>query len=146
MLYEEILEEDPNNLPDGNIFRKESVHVYKSTDKIVHNGILPETKIIEYIDKSLDILNNTSLDILVRISLFHYLFGFIHPFYDGNGRINRFVSSYYLTRYFNDIMGYRLSFAVNKNLTKYLNAFDETNDVRNKADLSTFVFEFLEII
>ena len=146
MLYEEILEEDSNNLPDGNLFRKEAVHVYKSTNKIVHNGILPETKIIEYIDKSLDILNNASIDILVRISLFHYLFGFIHPFYDGNGRINRFISSYYLTRYFNDVMGYRLSLAVNKNLTKYLNAFDETNDLRNKADLSTFVFEFLDII
>lgn len=146
MLYDEILEEDKNNLPDGKLFRKEAVHVYKTGTKIVHNGVMPEAKIIDYLDKALMILNDESIDTLIRISLFHYFFGFIHPFYDGNGRINRFISSYFLSKHFNKVIGFRLSMTIKENLTQYLDAFSQTNDIRNRADISTFVYEFLEII
>lgn len=146
MLYNEIKLEDEKNLPDGNIFRKEQVHVIKTGEKIVHNGIMPESKIIEYMNKSLDILNDPSIDVLIRVSLFHYLFGYIHPFYDGNGRINRFISSYILSKYLNNIIGFRLSMTIKENLSQYLDAFNYTNDIRNKADISTFVYEFLDII
>ncbi len=30
---------------------------------------------------------------LVSIAVFHYLFGYVHPFYDGNGRMARYLSS-----------------------------------------------------
>lgn len=146
MLYNEIKSEDKNNLPDGEIFRKDSVHVYKSGEKIVHNGLMPETKIIDYMNKALNILNSESIDVLIKISIFHYFFGYIHPFYDGNGRINRFISSYVLSKYFNKVVGYRLSMTIKENLSQYLDAFAYTNDVRNKGDVSTFVYEFLDII
>lgn len=146
MLYNEIKSEDVNNLPDGEIFRKDVVHVYKSGVKIVHNGITPESKIIDYMDKALNILNSDAIDVLIRISIFHYLFGYIHPFYDGNGRINRFISSYILSKYFNKVVGFRLSMSIKENLSQYLDAFDHTNDTRNKGDVSTFVYEFLDII
>lgn len=146
MLYNEIKSEDENNLPDGEIFRKNSVHVYKSGEKIVHNGLMPESKIIDYMNKALSILNSESIDVLIKISIFHYFFGYIHPFYDGNGRINRFISSYVLSKYFNKVVGYRLSMTIKENLSQYLDAFAHTNDVRNKGDVSTFVYEFLDII
>lgn len=146
MLYEEIKSEDANNLPDGLIFRKDQVHVYKSGEKIVHNGIMPESKIIEYMDKAIKILNDESINILIRVSIFHYLFGYIHPFYDGNGRINRFISSYVLSKYYNNIIGFRLSLTIKDNLSLYLDAFDNTNDIRNRFDVSLFVHEYLSII
>ena len=146
MLYNEIKSEDEKNLPDGEIFRKDLVHVYKSGEKVVHNGIMPESKIIDYMNKALNILNSDSIDVLIRISIFHYFFGYIHPFYDGNGRINRFISSYILSKYFNKVVGFRLSMTIKENLSQYLDAFDHTNDVRNKGDVSTFVYEFLDII
>ena len=37
--------EDEKNLPDGKIFRKETVHIYKTGEKIIHNGIMPESKL-----------------------------------------------------------------------------------------------------
>lgn len=146
MLFDEIKLEDEQNLPDGKMFRKEEVHIYKSGEKIVHNGIMPESKIIDYMNKALKILNDQSIDILVRVALFHYYFGYIHPFYDGNGRINRFISSYILSKYFNKVIGFRLSMTIKENLTQYLDAFAHTNDVRNKGDVSTFIYEFLDII
>lgn len=146
MLKYEIELDDKNNLPDGEIFRKNSVHVFRGQEKSIHEGINPESKIIQYIDKSINILNNEDLDILVRVAIFHYLFGYIHPFYDGNGRINRFISSYYLSKNLTPIISYRLSMNIKENLTQYLDAFSHTNDSRNKGDISTFVYEFLDII
>lgn len=146
MLSDEIASADINNLPDGKIFRKDIVHVYKSSENIVHNGVVPEEKVIDYISKSIDILNDEEIDVLIRVSIFHYLFAFIHPFYDGNGRINRFITSYVLNKYFNRITGFRLSMTIKENLTQYLDAFVHTNDVRNRGDITTFVYEFLDII
>lgn len=145
MLYEEIKTEDEENLPDGEVFRKNIVNVYKSSQN-VHSGLMPESKIIEYMDKSLNVLNDSNIDVLIRVAIFHYLFGYIHPFYDGNGRVNRFISSYYLSRYYNKSIGFRLSMTIKENINQYLDAFKETNDVRNRADLSTFIFVFLDII
>ena len=107
---------------------------------------MPESKIIDYMNKALNILNSDSIDVLIRISIFHYFLGYIHPFYDGNGRINRFISSYILSKYFNKVVGFRLSMTIKENLSQYLDAFVHTNDVRNKGDVSTFVYEFLDII
>lgn len=146
LLYSLIQEENPTNLPDSKLFRKDKVYVFSGTNKIIHEGIFPKNDIAIYLEKALSILNDLSIDVLVRISVFHYLFGYVHPFYDGNGRINRFITSYYLSKYFNKLMGYRLSNIINDFLSDYMNAFKQTNDIRNKADISTFVDSFLNII
>ena len=119
MLYHEIEMDDPKNLPDGELFRKNTVHVFRKSEKFVHEGINPESKIIEYLNESLNILNNQNIDPYIRIALFHYLFAYIHPFYDGNGRLTRFISSYELSKHFIPILGYRLSMTIKENLTRY---------------------------
>ncbi len=146
MLLDEIKEDDPNNIPDGVIFRKDIVHVLKSNDIEIHRGITPESEIIKYMDISLMFLNDTSIEPLIRIAAFHYLFGYIHPFYDGNGRINRFISSYLISKILTDISGYRLSMTVKDNLKSYYDAFKYTNDPRNMGDITTFIDAFLDII
>ena len=146
-LLNEITVSDKNNLPDGKIFRKDPVYVYNNSgSKVIHTGVYPEEKIIEMMDKSLSILNNKEFNPYIRVAIFHYLFGYIHPFYDGNGRINRFISSYALSKFTTPILKYRLSMTIKENLREYLDAFNFTNDPRNKADLGTFVYSFLNII
>ena len=146
MLLLEVTIEDECNRPDGTLFRKETVSVNRSDDKAIHQGITPESKIIEYMDVALDILNDDSVDSILRISIFHYLFGYIHPFYDGNGRLNRFITSYMLHQTLSSLMPYRLSNAIKENISVYYNAFKYTNDTRNMGDISTFVYSFLDII
>ena len=97
-------------------------------------------------DSSLELLKNDKLDILIRIALFHYLFGYIHPFYDGNGRTSRFISSYLLSRELNHLIGYRISYTIKEHLNEYYKAFDVCNSPLNKGELTPFVEMFLKII
>ncbi len=142
----EVIEDDPDNYPDGEIFRKNSVSVLSSTGKEIHTGVFPESKIIEAINNALSILNDDSIVDLLRISVFHYLFGYIHPFYDGNGRTSRFISSYLLSKHLEPLIGYRLSYTIQENIKEYYAAFKTCNDPRNKGDLTPFLYMFINII
>lgn len=142
----EVIEEHPDCKPDGAIFRKDTVDITTSTDKVLHQGIYPESKIIDYMNISLAILNAEDIPCLVRIAVFHYFFGYIHPFYDGNGRTSRFISSYYLAKEFNEIVALRLAVTVKKNQKKYYTTFQETDSEINGGDLTMFVYTFLEMI
>lgn len=144
ILFQDIQNDNPHNLPDGLIFRKDHVDIVSST-KAIHSGLYPETKIIEAMDYALSILNSDTLPTLIKIAVFHYFLAYIHPWYDGNGRINRYVSSYYLSNLLDPHASLCLSIACKKNKKKYYEAFKTTNDIRNKGDLTFFVISFLEI-
>lgn len=146
IFYDEINAIDPSNLPDGTIFRKNNVNVYSPTQKVIHTGVHPESEIISIMDKSLNFLANADCDILIRIAVFHYLFGYIHPFYDGNGRTDRFISSYLLSKHLNDLIGYHISYTIKENIHKYYDAFDICNHPLNKGDLTPFAEIFLSLV
>lgn len=137
---------EKENLPDGILFRKEPVQVVSATQKEKHRGIMPESKIIESLDLCLDFLKNDDIDSLIKISAFHYLFGYIHPFYDGNGRTSRFISSYLIKNELDVLLALKLSYTVKNNINKYYKAFDICNDRKNKDDITFFVVTFLELL
>lgn len=137
---------EKENLPDGILFRKEPVQVVSATQKEKHRGIMPESKIIESLDLCLDFLKSDDIDSLIKISAFHYLFGYIHPFYDGNGRTSRFISSYLIKNELDVLLALKLSYTVKNNINKYYKAFDVCNDRKNKGDITFFVVIFLELL
>lgn len=150
-LYDEfalndILADDPNNMPDGELFRTKQVFVSGSSGKIIHEGIYPENKIIEALSSSLTFLNDEHCNFFIRTAVFHYMFAYIHPFYDGNGRMSRFISSYLLSQKLNKLVSLRLSYIIKERQNSYYKMFKVTNDEKNKGDLTYFVIRFLEII
>ena len=144
-IADEILRDDPQSLPDGKLFRKDSVDIWSKT-RIIHHGVYPEEKIIEYMDHALKVLQHNDIPALVRVSIFHYLFGYIHPFYDGNGRTSRFITSYYLSKILHPLVAIRLSITIKKSLRTYYKLFEDTNSHANHGDLTPFITGFLWII
>lgn len=145
-ILDEIIREDTEDKPDGILFRKGSVDIGADFQKPVHKGIYPESKIIEYMEKSLKLLRNSNISQLIRIAIFHYLFGYIHPFYDGNGRMSRFITSYYLSKYLNPAVALRLSLLIKQHKKQYYKMFEITNSEYNRGDLTPFIIWSLEFI
>lgn len=134
-------------IPDGKIFRKDINYVYKN-GKQIHRGVYPESSIIEKIEDLIKFMNkkDDELNYLLRIAIGHYYFGYIHPFYDGNGRTGRFISSLYLREKFSLMTTLSLSRGCNINRTEYLRIFDVTNKIVSSGELNYFVDKFLETI
>ena len=146
LVLDEVVSASEDNRPDGVLFRKNPVNVTSRLQKTIHTGLYPESEIIDAVTKAMAYVNNESVELLYRISIFHYLIGYIHPFYDGNGRLNRFISSYLLTREFEPVFSYRISYTIKENQSKYYKAFDECNDKKNRGELTYFVEVFLSIL
>ena len=146
LVLKEVAEDCSDNIPDGEIFRRDMAEVTTPTQKIIHQGAYPETKIIQLMEQALNILNQKEIPILIRIAIFHYHFGYIHPFYDGNGRTSRFISSYLLSKEFEFLIGFRLSYTIKAHIKEYYDAFKECNNEKNLGDVTPFIIMFLNII
>ena len=142
-IADEVIRENPDEQPDGEIFRSSYVHVENSHRQIIHEGLFPESRIITAMDSALSVLNNENYDILIRVALYHYFFGYIHPFYNGNGRISRFISCYMLAKYFSKPSCLRISYVIKEHRTKYYTLFKNANDKRNRGELTEFVMGYL---
>lgn len=146
LVLDEVREEDPKDVPDGEIFRGGPVSVYSPTQKEIHKGLFPEKTIQEAMEKLLAFLKNEEVDPLIRIAVVHYLMGYIHPFYNGNGRLSRFISSYLLARDMEPLMSYRLSYTIKERIKEYYGAFQICNDPHDRGDLTPFVSMFLHVL
>jgi len=143
-LYDDIIGMEIDDKPDGELFRKEAVSVVTATQKVIHTGTLPESAIYDKLSEMLDYLNEDT-DIC-KIAIAHYLFGYIHPFYDGNGRTSRFLSSIYLKDVLEPLTALTLSYGTSRLSSLYYGAFESVNDPKNKGEATEFVEVFCQII
>lgn len=144
--HQEITRENPQNRLDGSLFRKEPVQIQAAAGKTIHQGLYPESRIIEALDQALRILHSEEYPLLIRLALFHYFFVYVHPFYDGNGRTDRFITSYFLSRKFHRLLAVRLSIYIKRNQSRYYHMLEEADSEKNRGDMTPFVMGFLEIL
>lgn len=148
-IYEMIAEEevDNENKPDGELFRNHPVNIVTSTNKVIHEGITPHSKIVNHLQLLLNFLNIPSkITPIIKIAISHYYFGYIHPFYDGNGRTSRYINSLYLSKEYDELTAISLSSMIENNKKTYYDMFDKTNSVINKGELNYFINNFLSFI
>ncbi len=144
--HKEIVAENSSHALDGKVFRKDPVDIESAAGKVIHCGLFPEEKILEAMDVALDVLHSKDYPLLVRLAIFHYLFAYIHPFYDGNGRTDRFITSYFLKQGFHTLVALRLSVYIKHNRSMYYRLFEEADSEINRGDLTPFILGFLQII
>lgn len=146
LVLDEVRQANPDDVPDGQYFRSKIAHVVDQAGIPIHDGLEPEGRIIEEMERALALLGDDTIEPLVRIAAFHFLFEYIHPFYDGNGRMSRFISSYYITKYFEPLAGLGVSYAIKENIKKYYKGFSICEHDLNRGDLTPFVIAFTDII
>ena len=73
LLLNEIRSTEPENLPDGTLFRKDPLNVGASYVAI-HTGVYPERRIIFCMDTASSVLNNDQMPYPVRIALFLWFY------------------------------------------------------------------------
>ena len=144
--YAEVLKDNPSNKLDGKLFRGDDVNVLTATGKILHRGVFPEEKIIRYLDEGLKVLQDKTIPFLVRMAVFHYIFVYVHPFYDGNGRTARFISSYFIAKHMYHLPALMLSVVIKCSVKKYYELIHDTELEINCGDLTPFIMGFIKII
>jgi Fic family protein len=137
-IYDHLIKDEinPNDKLDGSLFRNETVDVITSTGKNVHRGVYPESSIKTNLTTMINYLNNDPSPTLYKVAIAHYYFGYIHPFYDGNGRTSRYISSTYLMDELDKLTALTLSYSTNKSKKFYYDAFTSSNDPKNKGELT----------
>ena len=145
-VQQEVIAEDEKDRPDGEIFRKGTVMVQDSHGNKIHEGVYPESDIIDTMEHALALLNDASIDRIIRIAMFHYLFGYIHPFYNGNGRLSRYISSMLLSAELGTLAGLRLSYVIKNHKKQYDHLFRDANDPHSMGDITDFVLTFCTYI
>lgn len=68
--------------------RSGQVGVYNQDGKVVHLAP-PADFVPQQLEQLFDWMKNSNANMLIKSSVFHYEFEFIHPFNDGNGRTGR---------------------------------------------------------
>lgn len=148
-MYDDIFSEDilknPENRLDGILFRKGRINISNEANNI-HSGDPSEEIIIKHINDLIKFMNKKDIPSLIKASIVHYYFEYIHPFYDGNGRFGRFLFSMYLARKTDIYTGLSLSYSIFEDRKKYADLFLNTSKVKNYGEITFFIIGMLDFI
>lgn len=148
-IYDEMFEDfekSGNYKLDGKYFRKDTVKVINGLGNTIHIGINGEEAIEKNIEDLIQFMNRKDIPFLVKASISHFFFEYIHPFYDGNGRFGRYLLSLYLARKLDILTAFSVSYSISKNLDDYYKSFVEVEDVNNYGEITFFIENILKTI
>lgn len=147
-IYDKIAldEIDDKDRPDGELFRKGNVEVQGPHGTVIHNGVSGEARISALLAQMMDLARSDSIPFLQRAIASHFLFEYIHPFYDGNGRTGRYLLALYLSHDLTLPTVLSLSRIIAENKNEYYKAFTEAEDKLNSGELTFFVYTILGFI
>ena len=94
----------------------------------------------------MDLARSDTIPFLQRAIASHFLFEYIHPFYDGNGRTGRYLLALYLSNDLTLPTVLSLSRTIAENKNEYYKAFTEAEDKLNSGELTFFVYTILGLI
>lgn len=147
-IYDKIAldEIDDKNRPDGELFRKGDVEVQGPHGTVIHSGVSSEARISALLAQMMDLARSDTIPFLQRAIASHFLFEYIHPFYDGNGRTGRYLLALYLSNDLTLPTVLSLSRTIAENKNEYYKAFTEAEDKLNSGELTFFVYTILGLI
>lgn len=147
-IYDKVVldEIDKNDKPDGELFRKGDVEIQGPYGLAIHNGVTGEGNISALLTSMIHLATSDEIPRLTAAIMSHFLFEYIHPFYDGNGRTGRYLLALYLNHDLTMPTVLSLSRTIAENKNAYYKAFMEAEDKLNCGELTFFVNTILGFI
>lgn len=148
-IYDEMFEDFEkrgNYKLDGKYFRKDTVKIINGLGNIIRIGVNGEEAIEKNIESLIEFMNRKDITFLLKASIVHFFFEYIHPFYDENGRFGRYLLSLYLARKLDNLTAFSISYSISRNLDDYYKSFVEVEDVTNYGEITFFVENILKTI
>lgn len=138
--------DDENKLKEGSFYRHDSVYVM--SDKIEHSGI-SSAKLPEYMGDFVSFANSEDkINELVKATMLHFYIAYIHPYFDGNGRMARLIHMWYLIQKgYETTLFIPFSNYIEKSRKKYYDAYtlvEENSKLSGVLDITPFLLYFTE--
>ena len=147
-IYDKVVldEINENDKPDGELFRKGDVEIQGPHGLAIHNGVKGEGNIGALLTDMIHLATSDEIPRLQSAIMSHFLFEYVHPFYDGNGRTGRYLLALYLNHDLTMPTVLSLSRTIAENKNAYYKAFMEAEDKLNCGELTLFVNTILGFI
>lgn len=146
-LYDTLLEghlDDENRL-DGALFRAGPVHITSGT-KVVHKPPMGEEAITANVQAALNHALNPNVPALFSAIATHFIVEYTHPFYDGNGRLGRYLLVAHLGQTLTRLTTLTLPSTLNIQKSRYYKAFSAAEEPLNYGEVTGFLHVFLGLI
>lgn len=103
----------------------------------------PADRVPPLISDLFEWLNNSQDHVLIKSSVFHYEFEFIHPFMDGNGRMGRFWQSRLLSEWNPVFAHLPVENMIWENQAEYYKAIQDSTDANNSGIFVDFILAII---
>lgn len=138
--------DDENKLKQGSYYRHDEVFIM--SDKVEHSGI-DHKKLPEYMKSFVEFANaNDKINDLLKATMLHFYIAYLHPYFDGNGRMARLIQMWFLIQ-----KGYKsalfvpFSSYIEKNRKKYYDAYtlvENNSKLSGVIDITPFLLYFTQ--
>ena len=134
-----------DRLKKGKFYRHDTVYVV--SDRVEHSGL--DYKKVPQFMKSLIAFANAEDDIndLIKAAIIHFYIAFVHPYFDGNGRIARLVHLWFLIQKgYQSALFIPFSSQIEKSRKAYYDAYtsiEENKKFSGKIDVTPFIMYFI---
>lgn len=135
-----------NRLQAGRFYRHDTVFVM--SDRVEHNGI-DHRKLSDYMKAFVEFANEKDgINDLLKAAMLHFYIAFLHPYFDGNGRMARFMHMWFLIQ-----KGYKttlfvpFSSYIEKSRKEYYDAYtlvEENFKLSGVIDITPFLLYFIQ--
>lgn len=136
---------EKNDVPHDSLFRTGPVIIEGGRGRIRHEGAAPR-EIAPLLQQWLSLSQSDEIPEIFSAILCHFLFGYIHPFYDGNGRTGRYLLALHLSKPLSEPTVLSLSRTIAENKNAYYKAFDEVERPLNHAEATPFLLTMLDLM
>ena len=138
--------DEEDKLLDGNFYRHDSVFVM--SDRVEHTGIAA-AKVPECMKRLIEFINaDDGINDLIKAAIIHFYFSFVHPYFDGNGRMARLLHLWFLiSKGYKSTLFIPFSSNIEKTRKNYYSAYSTVESNKKYCgvlDVTPFIMYFTE--